>query len=271
MSQLPIGDPFASHPPERVPLPRAPLVRVLAQVRFPMIASVASADFIAPFQESIRKIFPVLKKDQTHEVVFGPKGAQHGSVKTAWRFHDLKNQWRVTLSSDFLAIETREYTRREDFLEHFERVLVALSQHFEPSVVNRLGIRYVDKFEADATESLREILPELVSHPIAGPFGTGVGGRVTRSMQEVLIDLPDGAKLFSRWGLMPAGATYDPGVVPASAGESWVIDLDAFRSEQRAFSPSDELESARVLSDHVYTMFRWCVTDKFIQRFGGKP
>jgi uncharacterized protein (TIGR04255 family) len=271
MNQISAGDPFSADPPVRVPLPNAPLVRVLAQVRFPMIASISSPDFIAPFQEAIRKAFPVLKKDQAHEVVFGPQGAQPGSVKTAWRFHDLKNESRVTLSSDFLAIETRTYRRREDFLENFERILVALSQHLDPPVVNRLGVRFVDKFEAGPNESLRDILPSLVSPQIAGPFGGGLGARVTRSMQEALIDLPDGATLYSRWGLVPSGTTYDPAVVPPSSGQSWVIDLDAFRSEQRDFSPSSELECAKALSDHVYTMFRWCVTDSFIRRFGGQP
>ena len=50
--------PLEGPPPPEVPLADSPLVRVIAQVRFPLIASVEKRDFIAPFQEAIRKNCP---------------------------------------------------------------------------------------------------------------------------------------------------------------------------------------------------------------------
>src|SRR5689334_19814276 len=41
-------DPMTAALPPEVPLPRAPLVRVLAQLRFPFVASIENAAFIAP-------------------------------------------------------------------------------------------------------------------------------------------------------------------------------------------------------------------------------
>jgi hypothetical protein len=46
--------PLTGPPPAEVPLTDPPLVRVIAQVRFPLIASVEKREFIAPFQEAFR-------------------------------------------------------------------------------------------------------------------------------------------------------------------------------------------------------------------------
>ncbi|MGD8207441.1 MAG: TIGR04255 family protein, partial [Thiohalocapsa sp.] len=61
--------PLTGPPPAEVPLSDAPLVRVIAQVRFPLVASVEKGDFIAPFQEAIRAEYPVLRPEQNRSVV----------------------------------------------------------------------------------------------------------------------------------------------------------------------------------------------------------
>ena len=48
-------DPLVAPLPAEVPLNHAPLVRVIAQLRFPEILSVEQRDFVAPFQEAIRQ------------------------------------------------------------------------------------------------------------------------------------------------------------------------------------------------------------------------
>jgi hypothetical protein len=40
---------FGGPPPQDIPLKRPPLVRVLTQIRFPMIASIENQGYIAPF------------------------------------------------------------------------------------------------------------------------------------------------------------------------------------------------------------------------------
>ena len=50
MSDKTLMNPLVGSPPAEVPLTDPPLVRVIAQVRFPTILSVENAEFIAPFQ-----------------------------------------------------------------------------------------------------------------------------------------------------------------------------------------------------------------------------
>src|SRR5262249_5715400 len=96
-------DPFTTHFPE-VPLSRSPLIRVIAQLRFPPIVSIDKRDFIGPFQEAIRGQYPILRTEQVNnnEVTVNPEGAV--SVRreegTLWRFHDKADNWRIGLTSN---------------------------------------------------------------------------------------------------------------------------------------------------------------------------
>ncbi|MGA7328789.1 MAG: TIGR04255 family protein, partial [Rhodomicrobium sp.] len=60
--------PFSGPPSAEVPLPDAPLVRVLAQVSFPQIFNIAKADTVAPFQERIRGEYPLTQPEVLHTV-----------------------------------------------------------------------------------------------------------------------------------------------------------------------------------------------------------
>ena len=52
------ADPLIDKAPEEIPLNNAPLVRVLAQVRFSEILSITKDDFVAGFQERLRQKSP---------------------------------------------------------------------------------------------------------------------------------------------------------------------------------------------------------------------
>ena len=101
-----IPNPLTSPAPPEIPLPGAPLVRVIAQVRFPLVASVESQEFIAPFQEAIRKEYPVLRQERAQSIFVGPKGATPLAESKVWRFSDSTRGWRATLAPDFVALES---------------------------------------------------------------------------------------------------------------------------------------------------------------------
>lgn len=261
-------NPLIAPSPAEVPLPEAPLVRVIAQVRFPLVASVEKQDFIAAFQEAIRAEYPVLRPEQSRNVILGPKGPIDTRSNTVWRFHDASTAWRVTLAPDFLALETTQYTSREDFLERLERVLEALVSHIDPKVIDRLGIRYIDRVTGD---NLKE-LPQLVRPEVCGVLSTPLFSHVFQSISEAVYVLPENAgRVMTRWGLMPASGTVDPAAVEAIDEPSWLLDIDAFQAESRKFDVEAVLQQARAFSERIYSVFRWAVTDEFLRRYGGQP
>lgn len=261
-------NPLTGPPPAEVPLTDAPLVRVIAQVRFPLVASVEKRDFIAPFQEAIRADYPVLRSEQSRSVVLGHQGVMDARANTVWRFHDASSVLRVTLAPDFLALETARYTSRDDFLDRLERVLKALVAHVNPKVIDRLGVRYIDRVAGDNLEDL----PLLVRPEVCGVLSTALASHARHSIAEAVFVLPDDAgQVMTRWGLVPAHGTVDPAAVDAIDEPSWLLDIDAFQAETRELDVDAAVQQARGFAERIYSVFRWAVTDEFLWRYGGQP
>lgn len=259
--------PLTRPTPAEVALKNAPLVRVVAQVRFPLIASVDKRDFIAPFQEAIRPDYPVLRPEQSRAVVLSPQGPLEATSNNVWRFHNASASWRVSLASDFLALETTEYTSRDDFLARFKPVLEALHKHLNPQVIDRLGIRYIDRIIG---ENLG-VMPKLIRPEIAGVLGSPMVENIVHAISENVFVLPNGdGQLMARWGLVPPRGTVDPAAVDAIDEPSWLLDVDAFMAETRNFDVSAAVAQTRKFAERIYTFFRWAVTDEFLRRYGGQ-
>ena len=84
---------------QEVPLTRAPLVNVIAQVRFPAVMKIEDNAFVANFQEAIRKDYPILRPERQLGVMIGPGGVQPQDAGTVWRFETKDpDAWQVTLA-----------------------------------------------------------------------------------------------------------------------------------------------------------------------------
>lgn len=245
---------------------RAPLVRVIAQVRFPLVAAVEQRDFVAPFQEAIRPKYAVLRQEQTRGVAVSPAGVAPVQAQTVWRFSDVEGHWRVSLAPDFLALETTAYTSRSDYLLRFQDVVVALDEHVEPKLVDRLGIRYIDRIVGQAVNDIAK----LVRPEVRGITGTSAAGRALHALSESMFAV-NGARLLARWGRLPAGATVDPSAIEPINELSWILDIDMFSSQAVPFAVDHIVNDARRFAERIYTFFRWAVTEDFLRLYGGKP
>lgn len=263
-----IENPLTAPLPHEVPLPNAPLVRVIGQVRFPPVLSLEKRDFVASFQEAIRGDYPVLRPEQAQSLVLGPDGMAPGAKQTAWRFSDVDARWRVSLTPEFIAIETTDYTSRHDFLTRLQAVLEAVAQHVNPALAQRVGVRYVDRVTGDALVDLHK----LVRPEVLGIAAAKFSGQVLHSLTQTAFALPEAREqILGRWGLIPAGATVDPTAIEPIEEPSWVLDVDMFSNEERPFVPGEIVSTARRYCERLYAVFRWAVTDGFLRRFGGKP
>ena len=259
-----IDDPLVSPPPAEVPLANAPLVRVIAQVRFPLVVAVEQREFIAPFQEAVRARYPVLRQEQTQGVLLSPAGVAPVPAQTAWRFSDVEGHWRVSLTPDFLALETTSYTSRSDFLSRLREIVAALDEQVEPKLVDRLGLRYVDRIVGEAVNEIAK----LVRPEVRGIAGTAAGSHALHALSESMFAV-DGARVLARWGRLPAGATVDPAAIEPTNELSWILDLDMFSASPVPFSVDRVVQDATRFAERIYTFFRWAVTNDFLRRYGG--
>jgi uncharacterized protein (TIGR04255 family) len=263
--QMPLHGPS----PDEVPLPNAPLVSVIAQVRFPALLSVRNPDRVAPFQEAIRNQYPHLEREIPSIVVVAggaPNPMSEQMAMVHWRFADegAGFKWRVSLSQDFIALETRAYESRQDFMERLETILQTLGETLAPTHMMRFGMRYIDQIKGEPMGRIDTLLRREVLGvvPCAGPDARQV-------ITEFAAPAEPG-ELLARWGRLPATMTVEPNLLPAIQEDSWLIDLDVSRAGQVAFDAKGIVETARSAAERVYSVFRWMVTEEFLKEYGGQ-
>ncbi|MHB8340133.1 MAG: TIGR04255 family protein [Mycobacteriales bacterium] len=175
----------------------------------------------------LRKDYPVLRQERQIQVLIGPSGASPHDAGVILRFEQQDpDAWQVTLAPTFVSLSAKRYTRRSDFLSRLTIVLHALDSWLDPKVCDRVGVRYIDRVTGEHLAQLAKLVrPEVLG--IKG-VPTDGGVEVVHTLADALFRLDDASELRSRWGLLPAGATYDPGIEPAGE-HSWVLDLDHYR------------------------------------------
>ena len=259
-------NPLLGPSPVEVPLANAPLVRVIGQVRFPLVISLQHRDFVAPFQEAIRQKYPVLRQEGTRSIELQPDGNTIVESSVLWRFHDAAGAWRVTLGTDFLALETTRYNSRSDFLDRFQYVLEALQEHVELSVIDRVGLRFIDRIAANDVDDLHR----LIQPQVVGVLGTALAPLTQQAVAHHVFHLPDeNAQMSVRWGSLPPNVTFDPAAIEAIEAPSWVLDIDAFVQDTVDFELGATMTLSRALAERIYSVFRWVITDEFLKRYGG--
>ena len=242
---------------------------MIAQVRFPAVVSIQpDSSFVAPFQEALRKDYPVLRQERQLQVLIGPSGGFPQDAGVVLRFEQQDpDAWQVTLAPTFVSLSAKRYTSRSDFLTRLAVVLHSLDSWLDPKVCDRVGVRYIDRVSGEALDRL----PTLVRPDVLGIMGapTYDGIEVVHTLSDALFRLDDASELRSRWGLLPAGATYDPSIAPAGE-RSWMLDLDHYSATPEDFDLAAISGKVSTFCDRIYRVFRWAVTDDFLDEFGAE-
>jgi uncharacterized protein (TIGR04255 family) len=261
-------NPLTATPPIEVPLKNAPLVRAIAQVRFPPILSIEHQEFVGSFQEAIRQKYPILQPVQTQGLLFNPEGTLVAPTpQTIWCFWSADRTWRISLASSTVSIETTKYTSRSDFLGRLESLLVILENSFHPAQIERFGLRYIDRVVG---QNLQDI-SDLIRPEMAGIISSELQEYIHQVLHESLFILPSGTgQIAARWGVIPAHDTYDPYEIEAIGERSWLLDLDISTVQEQEFKVESLMEQAHNFTERLYTFFRWVVTDEFLRRYGGE-
>ncbi|WP_083983696.1 TIGR04255 family protein [Actinomadura hibisca] len=259
--------PFDDHPIEEIPLAHAPLVRVLAQVRFPRLTALDDPATIRQFTSKMSEDYPLLEESKEISLIVSPGSiAQQQQEVPIWRIRSLDECWTVTIASGSLAIETSQYEGRTDFVARFNKALAVFFDIVSMPFIERLGIRYTNRIEqADLVERIKDFFEPAVMGGAAIPLPSNV--TQGHALCDALFHLK-GRSIQVRWGLLPARAVLDPSLAPVDR-PSWIADLDSFTTERMSSAPREIELKTKELAEQAYRMFRWMVTDHFIDHFRG--
>jgi uncharacterized protein (TIGR04255 family) len=250
-------------------LPRAPLVLVVCQVRFPAVFRVSSKEFVAGFQEAIRDTYPLAAQEHELNVVLGPQGMQQTPASRQWRFSDRERSWTLVLSESFMALETRRYSGADGFLERLSSAVAALAEHIKPASVERLGMRYVNEIHHPDALTADAWKGRIVDH-FLGVLASDLArtNKIEQSLQEISLLGKANEKLVIRQGFLPEGTTVVP--MPsanADQGPFYLLDMDHFTTAATEFAVGDVLTLADRFHDENWRMFRAAVTDELYSFF----
>lgn len=131
--------------PHRV-FARNPLAAVIFALDFEPILKIEDGNGIPDFQDSIRSRFPKYSEGMLIDVVITPDRAETRQAK-AHEF-SASESLKVVLSSRSVSRDARTHKSREELVDDVSLVLRALEDTYKPILVQRVGLRYVNIFDA---------------------------------------------------------------------------------------------------------------------------
>jgi len=265
-----LPQPLGGPSPAEVSLSAAPLVRVLAQVRFPDVLKIDAKDTVAGFQEEIREDYPLFEQQPTQQVQLqvgtGEPVVRQVPGSNLWRFMSADKNWRVSLSTAFCTFECDSYTSRDDFITRWTRVLAAIEQTFNPRIELRTGTRYINQVKGDPFKSLEKMVRTGILGIVATP---DMRQQVRHHLTEATLAVEEGEMLL-RFGILPPNAVIDPGVMNPISEASWILDIDVYSTAQGPFTVDKLAASFRALAEREYCVFRYITNEEFLKVYGAK-
>ena len=259
--------PLAGLPPaDRTLLIRAPLELAIAEVRFVSSTDDLPAEVGLQIRRRLDDLgyrFARLERAQEGRVSIemnqsAAPASRLEQVATGWQLHSADGGSQVTLMPGAVVLQTNKYERWSVSLRPVLQALLTVTEEVNsPSLVNRIGLRYVDRFVEKASRSAADWVGRI-DDTLLGPTEHPVfGGFVRSAQQQVELSLGDAHGALLRHG---------PFVDAAEAGAiSYLLDIDVFDLEPTVFDVQDLLERAEILNRTAASLFQTSLTQDYLR------
>ncbi|HEY5201330.1 MAG TPA: TIGR04255 family protein [Acidothermaceae bacterium] len=263
---------FSVTPVDEVRLYRAPLAKVVMQVQYSRTPQLVTDGAEALIADALAR-YPVRRRQimAVPNVVINGQPLQLPTSPTpglAFSFSDPKSTWQVTVTETAAALETTDYSTRDDFCARGAEIFAAIASAALPPIVDRVGVRYIDRLTGDALDKVpMYVMPEL--RALVGHMDSPLV--LQHSITESQIEIDAGERMLVRSGLLPPGGAFDPALPPVPE-QSWVLDIDVFTMLAGfPFDPDELAQRLRRYSETVYAFFRFATTEAFQEAHRGEP
>lgn len=226
--------------PRRQPglvLPRTPLLFVLAQVRIGPVLAIE--DKIPAIQEALRRQgFPRLQKRTLEVSRINATGITQIDQRPQWEFLNRESTLSILIAADSLVLQSSAYTDFETFLAPLQLALSTLAEKAEPSLVERLGLRYVDLILPAEGKTVADYIPATLRGEGRPPFGERKA-----FLSESVFSTQEASQLIVRFIESQSGFAFPADLLPVSlkfpkdpnrATPFGLLDLDHFAEKLNA-------------------------------------
>ena len=236
-------------PAVRVQYERDYITTAVCELKFPTLLEYEEKKPI-PLATLLRKDYPHYQLERG--VNIAPGLVEKDLVKHV--FLSKKRDWVVSFNSSSLSLETKDYTRFEDFSARLTRLIEQTREFLDTDFYTRVGLRYINEIPMEKDDPTGGwegwIQPDLVK-----PWVDGTYGAVDRFFQEVSGRTTAGRYTF-RHGV--GGAT-------PSGGPKYILDFDFYEQDVPV---NDTLALVTEFNAVNFQFFTWATGPKAIARLG---
>ena len=249
--------------------PSAALEMSLVQVRYPPVARFKDSARLGSLSEALAQQYPLFTTEQAMNLVVMPQGVGTAPGGDVLRFTSIDNTWSVTLTGEFVSLETRSYSDIDTFVERFTAVLGLVGEHLRIRYQLRFGLRYVNEFRHDKGTTYAGWQGLLNPEFIGSGGAWGIDGTVEQTVHEVRTRRSDGT-LLVRHGFLSGTTVAPTGRAQPKNGPFYLLDLDYYDESAVAFEPAPA-QRMRAYNNVLYSIFRFCIGDgELFQALGGQ-
>lgn len=227
---------------DAVELDGAPLVQVVAQIRFNSQSALSTHGGAIKFQESIVDNYPRLLAETQATITAAPGNVSSASTPQ-WRLTDLEGRWSCVLGPEHVTIETNAYSNWGVLRARLVDALEVLTNVAAPRVRERIGLRYVNHIPADENGTYAGRVDNYLLGVAEKP---GWRDQLVVSLsQTVLRDQT--AQLTVRYGRGSG--------VPGFPEKAFVVDIDCGDETPEKFDTATSLNYFDILNDTARRCF----------------
>lgn len=243
------------------------LEQVICQLRFPTILKI-DTEVPSQFQEVIRHGFPIYKQTNEGADPGFPDGiaqfipqeliesfAMRGNLR--FQFLSSDGDWTVSLTREFVALSTTNYTSWEEFRENMGLIIRALLDVYTPAFITRVGLRYQNVIDRKLLNLEDCSWNNLIEGYVLGPVADITVADAVAEHRNTLGVRLEGQNDFVR---LEHGLMFDSG----SDGTShrYRLDNDLYSQEEAQADAGYLTRKLDYFNAANRGLFNWCITDR---------
>ncbi|WP_235835743.1 TIGR04255 family protein [Arthrobacter terricola] len=250
-------------------LANAPLEVAICEVRFTAEVGSVPVETAERVRDALAKSLEVdftsiqPAAQNTMEINLNAVGASWSGEETkGWQIASAQGHHTATVFPGSVIWQVADYERWSISMRRpLELLLGAIASDLFPSLVQRIGLRYVDRF-VDSSCVKPQDWEGKIEASLLGPLCNPVfGGLVTSSQQQVDFALDGRHGAVLRHGPIPD---------PASRSVNYLLDLDVFANASELFKIDDVLGTAEKLNRTALSLFQACVSVDYLKALQGE-
>jgi uncharacterized protein (TIGR04255 family) len=242
--------------PSTEKLALSPLSLVVCQVRHEENIAASEPKRAFRVHEAVKEEYPVLEQQSGQELTItaGPLGVQTmpGASQRGWKMRSDDQKWNAVVMPEFFSLETTDYDDWPDFRGRLEVLTKAVASAVEPSLEQRIGIRFIDRITHPDVKAPKD-WARWIDPAFLGPIAHAkIGEGITTSQQIIQLETGDGRSLILRHGAFSD---------PEGGGQlTYLIDQDCFVQRGRPFDVDQLLDAAESLHTLALQVFQQAIT-----------